>query len=185
MSDDQRGQRLLDELVPAIRGLSVEDWGPGGPAWRQRLEDVLVSAVRDQEPAREGQPPPEAAAQEEDEEGPEGRRTRRRTERPPAQRPAEEGEEEEELRVREGSQSYKGVWFLDSPLTPGDWVAIEWPVKGRWQEGQVLRLCEGDAWVRMQWKPSPEFPASRWGPHESWERRAKLWRRRAGPPRVD
>ena len=189
---NNRTERLLDELVPAIRGLSVEDRGEGGLAWRQQ------SAVRGQEPAREGQRPAESAAAPEETDllGPamstprelfwyQRIKARDKSEPQEGQRPAEGAEGQEEERVREGSQSYKGVWFLGEPMKAGDWVAMEWPVKGHWQQGQVMVVLGGDAaWVRVQWQPSAEYPASRWGPHESWEARAKLWRCRV-PPRVD
>ena len=175
------GERQIDELVPALRGLGVED-SDEGLAGRQQVEG---------QQEREGQRPPEAAAQQEHEEGPEGRRTTRRTGGPPAQRRAEEGAEEQEERqvhphglqqVERSPPSYtpgyKGVWWQGAPTQPGDWVAMEWPLKGHWQQGQVLVVLGADAaWVRVQWRPSTMWPQSRWGTwHESWEARAKLWR---------
>ena len=164
------GERQIDELVPALRGLGVED-SDEGLAGRQQVEG---------QQEREGQRPPEAAAQQEHEEGPEGRRTTTRTGGPPAQRRSEEGaEEQEELRRARGfPERYKGVWWQGAPTQPGDWVAMEWPVKGHWQQGEVLVVLGADAaWVRVQWRPSTLYPRSRWGTwHESWEARAKLWR---------
>ena len=175
----------MDDLVPALRRLGVED-SDEGLAGRQQVEGQRE---------REGQRPPEAGAQQEHAEGPAERRTARRGD--PAQRRAEEGaEEQEERQVHpHGLQQepnynynpgYQGRWWKGVQPLPGDWVAMEWPTGGHWQQGEVVALWQKDeAWVRVQWRPSALYGRSRWGTwQESWEARAKLWRHHV-PEQVD
>ena len=79
--------------------------------------------------------------------------------------------------MREGAQCFRGVWHKGEKTQVGNWVSMEWPTKGHWEEGEVRHVWGAEAdWARVRWTLPDR--RDRFGPHETWEERQKLWRYR-------